>query len=136
MDHVASVDSVIFMLPYPMVREIFAADPKLYVYLIDPQMVLVRRLVEYLTTTIRLSPMQRLAERLLEFSRSHYFPEGEHMPLLGLSQELLASAVLCTRQTTNELLGELQTRGLIKSEYGRIDILDADGLRKIHQSNN
>jgi CRP-like cAMP-binding protein len=77
--------------------------------------------------------LQRLAERLLDLSRSPYYPDGEHRPILGLSQELLASAVLCTRQTTNELLRQLQSRGLIKSEYGRIDILDAEGLRKIFQ---
>lgn len=132
MDHVASVDSVIFVLPYPATREIFTADQKLFLYLVDPQLISLRKTIEYVSTTVRLSPMQRLAERLLDLSRSHYFPEGAHRPLLGLSQELLSSAVLCTRQTTNELLGELQSRGIIKSEYGRIDILDAEALRKIH----
>ena len=133
MDHIACVDSSIFVLPIAAVREIFAADPKLFLYLADPPLISVRRAIEYMTSTIRLSPLQRLAERLIDLSRSPYFPEGDHRPLLGLSQELLASAVLCTRQTTNELLRQLQTRGLIKSEYGRIDIIDAEGLRKIFQ---
>lgn len=133
MDHIASVESSIFVLPIAGVREIFASNQKLFLYLVDPPLISMRRVIEYMTSTIRLSPLQRLAERLLDLSRSPYYPDGEHRPILGLSQELLASAVLCTRQTTNELLRQLQSRGLIKSEYGRIDILDADGLRKIFQ---
>jgi CRP-like cAMP-binding protein len=132
LDYVASVESVIFVLPYQVTREIFATDQQLFLYLVGPQLIAMRKTIDYMTTTIRLSPIQRLAERLLDFSRSPYYPEGDHRPLLGLSQELLASAVLCTRQTTNELLGELQSRSLIKSEYGRIEILDPDGLRKIY----
>jgi CRP-like cAMP-binding protein len=131
-DHVASVDSTVFVLPQQPAREIFTADQKLFLHLVDPQLLSFRKAMEHLITTVRLSPIQRLAERLLDLSRSHYYPQGDHYPLLGLSQELLASAVLCTRQTTNELIGELQSRGLIRSEYGKIEILDPDGLRKIH----
>lgn len=134
MDHVASVESIVFVLPYPAAQEIFSSDTKLFLHLVDPQLVVLRKAIEYLTTTVRLSPIQRLAERLLDLSRSAHDPEAEHRPLLGLSQELLASAVLCTRQTTNELLGELQSRGIIRSEYGRIDILDPEALRKIQKS--
>lgn len=134
-DIVASIESQIFHLPIPTVREIFHAEQKLFMHLVDPQLISMRRITEYLTSAIRLSPIERLAERLLEFSRSPYYPEGEFRSLLGLSQELLASAVLCTRQTANELLGELEARKLIRSEYGQIDILDPVGLKKIFQPN-
>jgi CRP-like cAMP-binding protein len=135
MDYVASVDGTMFVLPQPAVREIFFTDVKLYQHLVDPQSSMLRKFVDYLSTTARLTPMQRLAEKILDFSRSYFSPDAEHKPILGLSQELLASSINCTRQTTNELLGELQSRGLIRSEYGRIEVLDPTGLRRVHQPN-
>jgi CRP-like cAMP-binding protein len=128
MDVVASTDSSVFLLPIHVVREIFHADPQLFVYLVEPQLSNTRRFIDYMVNSVRRQPLQRLAERLLELSRSPYYPVGPHHPILGLSQEILASTILCTRQTTNELLGLLQSRNLVKCEYGRIEILDPEGL--------
>lgn len=131
MDVVASTDSAVFVVPIQAVREIFHADPKLCLYLIEPQLANTRRFVDYMLDSVRRQPLQRLAERLLELSRSPFYPVGPHHPILGLSQEILASTILCTRQTTNELLGLLQSRHLVKCDYGRIEILDPDGLSSL-----
>lgn len=131
MDIVVSADCALFVLPIEAVRAIFHEDPKLFVYFVEPQFAMTRRIVDYLVNSIRRQPLQRLAERLLELSRSPFYPVGPHLPILGLSQEILASTILCTRQTTNELLGLLQSRGLVKCEYGRIEILDPEGLASL-----
>lgn len=134
-DTVASTDSTVFILPIAAVREIFHADQKLFMYLVEPQLASTRRFVDYMVNSVRRQPLQRLAEKLLELSRSPYFPVGPHHPILGLSQEVLASAVICTRQTTNEMLGQLQARNLVKCDYGRIEILDPKALEALSKEN-
>lgn len=134
-DIVASTDSTVFILPIAAVREIFHADQKLFMYLVEPQLASTRRFVDYMVNSVRRQPLQRLAEKLLELSRSPYFPVGPHHPILGLSQEVLASAVICTRQTTNEMLGQLQARNLVKCDYGRIEILDPKALEALSKEN-
>ena len=46
-----------------------------------------------------------------------------------VSQEQLAMMVSTSRQTANHLLKELESRGLIRLQYGSIEILDLEGLR-------
>jgi CRP-like cAMP-binding protein len=130
-DFVASTDSTIHTVPLPVIRDLINSDGRLAAYFLEPQVRLTRRIFDYLVNSIRLSPLQRLAERLIFLSRSAFCDSGEIHPIIGLSQELLATTILCTRQTTNELLSELSVRGMIRSEYGRIEILKPEALRAL-----
>ena len=72
----------------------------------------------------------RLAHRLLMIADGY----GEIVPprrVLQLPQEQLASMLSLSRQTTNQLLKELQGQGILNLKYGEIEILDAERLRAL-----
>lgn len=72
----------------------------------------------------------RLAHRLLMIAEGY----GEIDPprrVLQLPQEQLASMLSLSRQTTNQMLKELQGQGIIGLGYGEIEILDAARLRAL-----
>lgn len=72
---------------------------------------------------------QRLAKRLLLIAE--HYGEGEPRQVLHLPQEQLAMMLSLSRQTTNQLLKELQAQGVIALTYAEITILDFVRLREI-----
>lgn len=74
---------------------------------------------------------QRLAQRLL-FILNGY---GNHIAIeqhsIHLSQEQLAQLLVCSRQTVNQELQELEKRGVLKVTFRRIEILDIGLLHRI-----
>lgn len=72
----------------------------------------------------------RLAHRLLMIAEGY----GEIDPprrVLQLPQEQLASMLSLSRQTTNQILKDLQGQGIVNLKYGEIEILDAERLRAL-----
>ena len=71
---------------------------------------------------------QRLARRLLMMAEGY----GETGPrrVLHLAQEQLALMLGLSRQTTNQILKELQARGALRLTYGEIEIVDVELLRQ------
>jgi len=80
---------------------------------------------------LSLMPAQaRLAHRLLMIAAGY----GELDPprrVLQLPQEQLASMLSLSRQTTNQILKEFQSQGIVNLKYGEIEILDAERLRAL-----
>jgi len=70
----------------------------------------------------------RLAHRLLMIAEG-YGEIDEPRRILQLPQEQLAAMLSLSRQTTNQILKELQGQGIIGLSYGEIEILDAERLR-------
>ncbi len=50
---------------------------------------------------------------------------------LALGQSDLAGLAGVTRQTTNRVLAEAQTEGILKLRRGNIDIIDTAALRRL-----
>lgn len=71
---------------------------------------------------------QRLARRLLMMAEGY----GETAPrqVLHLAQEQLALLLGLSRQTTNQILKELQARGALRLTYGEIEVIDLAVLRQ------
>jgi len=72
----------------------------------------------------------RLAHRLLMIAEGY----GELDPprrVLQLPQEQLASMLSLSRQTTNQILKDLQGQGIVGLGYGEIEILDTQRLRAL-----
>ena len=72
----------------------------------------------------------RLAHRLLLIAEGY----GELDPprrVLQLPQEQLASMLSLSRQTTNQILKDLQGQGILNLKYGEIVILDVGRLRAL-----
>ncbi|MNL53961.1 cAMP receptor protein [compost metagenome] len=72
----------------------------------------------------------RLAHRLLMIAAG-YGEIDEPRRVLHLPQEQLASMLSLSRQTTNQILKDLQGQGIIGLSYGEIEILDAERLRSL-----
>lgn len=70
----------------------------------------------------------RLARRLLLIAEN--YGEGEPRRVLHLAQEQLALMLSLSRQTTNQILKELEAQGIVRLTYGEIEILDLEGLRQ------
>ena len=70
----------------------------------------------------------RLARRLLMMAEGY----GETGPrrVLHLAQEQLALMLGLSRQTTNQILKELEARGALRLTYGEIEITDLGTLRQ------
>lgn len=70
----------------------------------------------------------RLARRLLLIAEN--YGEGEPRQVLHLAQEQLALMLSLSRQTTNQILKELEAQGIVRLTYGEIEILDLQRLRQ------
>lgn len=74
---------------------------------------------------------QRLAQRLLVILGGY----GNHLHIenniIHLSQEQLAQMLVCSRQTINQELQNLEKQGVIKVSFKRIEVLDNEKLHRI-----
>jgi CRP/FNR family transcriptional regulator, cyclic AMP receptor protein len=70
----------------------------------------------------------RVANRLLMIARG-YGETDTPRRVLHLPQEQLALLLSLSRQTTNQILKDLQGQGILKLGYGEIEILDEARLR-------
>lgn len=70
----------------------------------------------------------RLVRRLLWLVAGMARDAGEGTCVLPINQSELGSMLSLSRQTTNQLLMELQQRGVLRLAYGRIEVLDRSGL--------
>jgi CRP/FNR family transcriptional regulator, cyclic AMP receptor protein len=71
---------------------------------------------------------QRLASRLLQIAGGYDGLNAERSTI-ALSQDALASMISLTRQTTNQLLKNLESQRIVDLKFGEIAILDFDRLR-------
>lgn len=72
---------------------------------------------------------QRLAKRLVFFAESFDSHQDRSRRVIQIQQEQLALMLNITRQTTNQMLKDLERQALIKLVYGAIEIIDLEGLR-------
>jgi len=72
----------------------------------------------------------RLAHRLLLIAEG-YGEFEQSRRVLQLPQEQLALMLSLSRQTTNQILKDLQSQGILELSYGAIEILDTDRLRAV-----
>ena len=72
----------------------------------------------------------RLAHRLLLIAEG-YGELEQPRRVLQLPQEQLALMLSLSRQTTNQILKDLQSQGILQLSYGAIEILDATRLRAL-----
>ena len=72
----------------------------------------------------------RLAHRLLMIAEG-YGEIDEPRRVLQLPQEQLASMLSLSRQTTNQILKDLQGQGILNLGYGEIEILNVQRLRAL-----
>jgi len=131
-DAVAESESLVVHVARPALDDILAAEPRWW-----------RELGMLVTSKLRLAftamedmallPIAvRLARRLALMAEG-YGERSLRRRTVEVSQEQLAQMLSTSRQTANQLLKELEARGLIRLAYGTIEILDLEGLQRAAQ---
>ncbi len=72
----------------------------------------------------------RLTRRLVLIAEGYGEWSDRSSRQVEVSQETLATMLSTSRQTVNHLLKALEADGLVRLEYGRVEILDLKGLRR------
>ncbi|WNG16120.1 Crp/Fnr family transcriptional regulator [Cystobacter fuscus] len=71
----------------------------------------------------------RLARRLLMITEGYGNLREDPRRVIDVSQEQLALMLAISRQTTNQILKDLEARGAVRLTYGKIEILSLEKLR-------
>jgi CRP-like cAMP-binding protein len=133
-DATATTESLLLHVPQPALDELLAAEPSLWRYLALLATAKLRLAFTVLEDLALVPLSVRLAKRLALMAEG-YGDRASRLRALGVSQEELASMMAMSRQTTNQLLKELETRGLVRLSYGRVEIVDLAGLRRVADQN-
>ncbi|MFG0677518.1 Crp/Fnr family transcriptional regulator [Delftia sp. WSY_7] len=134
-DAQAATDCIVLHVPQAPLMEWLAAHPghwqALALLLTDKLRVCLVALEEH---TLLPAP-QRLARRLVRMAEGfdQWQPDGQGRQRwrreLDVSQEQLARMLGLSRQTTNQILQELQLAGCLQLRRGKMEVLDRQGLR-------
>jgi CRP/FNR family transcriptional regulator, cyclic AMP receptor protein len=119
------------LLPGAAASVIFGASADTLALLAAPLVQILRVTFDYLIETNNRAPRRVVARRLLDLSRCAYAPGSPPGPNVDrINQASVAAATYLTRQTVNRTLRALAAEGLIGVGYGRIDIVNVDGLER------
>ncbi len=72
----------------------------------------------------------RLSRRLAMMAEGYGELKDRSHRVISVSQEQLGSILSISRQTTNQILKDLEAQGVIRATYGEIEICDLDALRR------
>ena len=112
-------------LPITAANKIFGTDVDSFRRLVAPELTIARRNYHFYLETHGRPALRRVAERLMALGRWPYAAStGPLAPLDNVNQDDLAAATRLSRQRINTALRELQRRGLIKTGYGNVCVLD------------
>jgi len=77
---------------------------------------------------------QRLARRLVMMAEGYgqWNADGLTRRVIALSQEQLSQMLSISRQTTNQILKDLEARQLVRVQRGEVEIMDLAGLRRTY----
>jgi len=73
----------------------------------------------------------RLARRLVLMAEGYGEKGAAKRSSLPVPQEQLGMMLSISRQTTNQILKDLQSKGLIDLTYGQVEIVDMAGLKRV-----
>ncbi len=129
-DVVADADTVVVHVPQPRIIAVLDDAPGRWRALGLLVATKLRITFDVLADVAVLPLAARLARRLLVLAEEHG-ALVTHKATLHVTQEQLASMLSSSRQTVNQVLKDLEARGVIKLSYGNVDIVDHDALADI-----
>lgn len=128
-DAIAASRALVLHVPETALRSLLDATP---IYWRDIALLMAQRLRVSFKSAEALSVLsaaQRVASRLLLIAEG-YGGLNETQSTIKLSQDSLASMVSLSRQTTNQMLKELERKGIVSLKFGQLTILDMARLRE------
>ena len=132
-DATANEDGKVLHIPQTALDSILTTQPK-YWRELGLLVASKLRLAFHAMEDMAVAPLAvRLARRLLLMTQGYGELKGLRRRVVEVKQEQLAMMLSASRQTINQLLKELETKGIIKLTYGEIDIVDQKGLLSIAQ---
>jgi CRP/FNR family transcriptional regulator, cyclic AMP receptor protein len=116
------------MLHRRVVDELRTTQPSIDRFLIEVLAGQVRRLSQRVLEALYDPADRRIVRRLAELAE--LYDEGESPIVIGLRQDDLATMAGTTRSTTNRVLQQLVESGTVTVRRGRLEVHDAQALRK------
>ena len=116
------------MLHRRVVDELRTTQPSIDRFLIEVLAGQVRRLSQRVLEALYDPADRRVVRRLAELAE--LYDEGESPIVIGLRQDDLATMAGTTRSTTNRVLQQLVESGAVTVRRGRLEVHDAQALRK------
>lgn len=125
------VESLVLVVADAALTRLAAKEPDLWRAVASLANVQLRTMIATAVELKALPPRQRLAARLLAIAA----PMRARPPVgLHLNQQALGELIGVTRKTANRLLAALEAEGLVRLGYGRLELLDMSGLRRVAES--
>lgn len=128
-DAVAEGPTRVLQVPQPALLSLLAAEPRYWRELALLMCHKLRLAFVALEELSLLGAPARVARRLVLMAEGYGELSAGQRHVLAVSQEQLALMLSLSRQTTNQILKELEGRGLVQLSYGQIALLDLPGLR-------
>ena len=130
-DAVAEKATTLIHVAPSWLEPLLAAEPRLWREL-GRLLANKTRLAFLMIEDVALAPAAvRLARRLVLMTEGYGEWYDRTRRILSVRQEQLALMLNVSRQTANQLLKELEGKGVVRLAYGEIEIVDVDQLRAI-----
>lgn len=126
-DLIGNPGSILLSIPHKFVKSVLAEHPALYPEVIEYEANRFRALLDWQQLSLTKDRTSRIALMLIQMAAI----KGDVLdnPIVHLTGERLAKTTQCSRQTLLASLKKLQDAGLIKQSYGKVHLLDIEGLR-------
>ncbi|UXI70538.1 Crp/Fnr family transcriptional regulator [Tahibacter amnicola] len=126
------VATTFLRIPRETLEKLLAEDPSLWRHMGALVAEKIRAVFTGVEEMALLPAPARIARRLLAMSEGYgMLRPGNAQRRISVNQEQLGAMLSVTRQTVSEVLGEFETRGLLKRHYGQIELVDPDALRRV-----
>jgi CRP/FNR family cyclic AMP-dependent transcriptional regulator len=129
-DLIAETDALVVHVPQEPLVALLEREPR---YWRDMALLLTAKLRLAFTSMedSQLLPIAaRVTHRLVLIAEGYGEWSDGSTRQVGVSQETLATMLSTSRQTVNQVLKKLEAQGLVRLQYGRVEIVDLKGLRK------
>jgi CRP-like cAMP-binding protein len=133
-DAIAAVESKVLHVPTAALDAMLSANPTWWRELALLVTAKLRLAFVMMEDTALLPLTQRLARRLVLMAEGYGEFSDRSRRVVKVRQEVLAAMVSSSRQSTNQVLKELEARGLLALSYGELEIVDLPGLRALAAS--
>ncbi|WP_397450881.1 Crp/Fnr family transcriptional regulator [Pseudomonas sp. NA-150] len=127
-DAFAEGHTILLQVSQPKLEALLEKEPQYWRYFALLMSQKLRLTFVHLEQQSLLSAPARVACRLLLIAEG-YGEINHSRQVIELSQEQLALMLSMSRQTTNKILKDLESQGVLEISYGEIRILDLDKLR-------
>lgn len=128
-DAIADEESIVIHVPQAALDAILAAEPRHWRdlgLLVSSKLRLTFGAMEDAVLPVAVRVARRLVLSAERFGEWH----DRSSRVVNVRQDQLAAMLSTSRQTVNQVLKDLEARGLVTVAYGRVEIRDLDALRR------